>query len=77
MHGWTEERRARQAELIRQWRPWEKSTGARTAEGKAKSSQNARKGMTPSKLMKLARKDLSAARVELRGYMDALRETKR
>lgn len=43
-NGWTPERRARQAELIRLWRPWEKSTGPKTAEGKAKISQNAYKG---------------------------------
>ena len=29
--GWTPERRARQAELIRSWRPWEQSTGPRCA----------------------------------------------
>ncbi len=40
-NGWTPERRARQAEMIRQWQPWEKSTGAKTAEGKARSRRNA------------------------------------
>lgn len=40
-NGWTPERRARQAELIRQWRPWEQSTGPRSAEGKAAASRNA------------------------------------
>ncbi len=30
--------------LIRQWQPWKKSTGPRTAEGLAKSSRNAEKG---------------------------------
>lgn len=39
--AWTPERRARQAELIRAAKPWEKSTGPRTDAGKAKSSQNA------------------------------------
>ena len=39
--GWTPERRARQAERIRQWKPWEKSTGPRTEAGKAASNQNA------------------------------------
>ena len=29
-NGWSPERQARQAKLIRQWRPWEKSTGPRT-----------------------------------------------
>ena len=41
---WTLERRARQAELIKTWRPWEQSTGPKTQEGKARSSRNADKG---------------------------------
>ena len=32
---WTKERRERQAELIRTWKPWTRSTGPRTAAGKA------------------------------------------
>ena len=40
-NGWTQERRARQAALIRTWRPWECSTGPRTAAGKVRSSRNA------------------------------------
>lgn len=39
--AWTPERRARQAEIIRQTKPWEKSTGPKTEEGKAASSRNA------------------------------------
>ncbi len=38
---WTPEQRARQAELIHIWKPWTKSTGTRTPEGKKMSSQNA------------------------------------
>ena len=45
-NGWTQERRQRQSELIQTWKPWEKSTGPRTAAGKAKSSQNAFKAGT-------------------------------
>jgi hypothetical protein len=41
-NGWTLERRAKQAEMIRKWKPWEKSTGAKTAEGKLRSSQNSK-----------------------------------
>ncbi len=43
--GWTPERRAKQAEAIRQWQPWGRATGPRTDEGKAKSSRNADKGV--------------------------------
>jgi len=41
---WTPEQRERQAEKIRQWQPWNSSTGARTPEGKAIASRNAYKG---------------------------------
>jgi hypothetical protein len=41
MRHWTPEERARQAELIRTWRPWEKSTGPQSEAGKMRSSQNA------------------------------------
>lgn len=43
MATWTPERRAKQAELIRRLKPWEKSTGPKTAAGKAKASRNSRK----------------------------------
>jgi hypothetical protein len=36
-NGWTPERRKRQAQMIRRWRPWERSTGPRTPEGHAPS----------------------------------------
>ena len=42
-NGWTMERRQRQAELIKQWQPWQHSTGAKTPDGKTVSSQNAYK----------------------------------
>ncbi|TNJ37408.1 hypothetical protein FGF68_04145 [Prosthecochloris vibrioformis] len=42
--GWTPERRARQAEMIRKWKPWEKSTGPKTESGKAAAAKNADKG---------------------------------
>lgn len=40
--AWTPERRARQSALICATKPWLGSTGPKTAEGKARSSQNAR-----------------------------------
>lgn len=43
MRNWTAEQRQHQRELIQRWKPWEKSTGAKTREGKAKSSRNATK----------------------------------
>jgi hypothetical protein len=41
---WSSERKAKQSQAIRQWQPWLKSTGAKTAEGKAVVSRNAYKG---------------------------------
>ena len=43
-NGWTPERRAKQAALIKSWKPWAKSTGPKTEEGKASSARNAFKG---------------------------------
>ena len=43
-NGWTPERRARQAVLIQNWKPWTKATGPRSTEGKARVSRNAYTG---------------------------------
>ena len=61
-NGWTPERRARMAEKIRQWRPWEKSTGPVTAAGKAKAAANAKSS------------GVRAARREVREVMALIRE---
>ena len=39
--GWTPERRKRQSEAIRQWKPWNQSTGPKSPEGKAAVARNA------------------------------------
>ncbi len=39
-NGWTPARRKRQAQLIMQFRPWERATGPRTPEGKARAAKN-------------------------------------
>jgi len=54
-NGWTLERRAKQAEAIARWKPWEQSTGPRTAEGKAVTSRNADKGGNREMLRALSR----------------------
>lgn len=40
MPRWTPEARAKQSQRIREWQPWEKSTGPVTEEGKVVSSRN-------------------------------------
>jgi hypothetical protein len=52
-NGWTAERRARQAASIQRWKPWQRSTGPKTPEGKATVSRNAWKGGTRSLLREL------------------------
>jgi hypothetical protein len=66
-NGWTPERRARQAELIRNWKPWEKSTGAKTEQGKAVSKMNAMR-LTPLGLLKQAEKLCRAKECYFRGH---------
>ena len=41
--GWSPERRARQAALIRSWQPWRRSTGPKTEAGKTRCAMNALK----------------------------------
>jgi len=53
-NGWTLERKARQAQLIRNWRPWERSTGPTSAVGKAVIARNAWKDGHRQELRQLA-----------------------
>lgn len=41
---WSPEQRAAQSKAIHSWEPWTKSTGAKTALGKAKVARNAYRG---------------------------------
>jgi len=60
----TPEHRKHRAELIRQWKPWEQSTGPKTEAGKVASAGNARKhGMRSQKSL-----------VEMRLVRDFLRK---
>lgn len=54
-NGWTPERRKRQAQLIRTWKPWERSTGPKTPEGKQRSARRGFKGGQRQLLRELAR----------------------
>lgn len=40
----TEAHRRLRAQLIRRWKPWERSTGPKSAEGKARSAKRGFKG---------------------------------
>lgn len=70
-NGWTPERRTRAAEAIRRWKPWERSTGPVTAEGKARSKMNGYKGAKWRELREL-RKAVNALLREQRDGLDLL-----
>lgn len=54
-NGWSLERRAKQAELIKQWQPWAKSTGPRSPEGKERVSRNAWAGGQRQQMRELSK----------------------
>jgi hypothetical protein len=55
-NGWSPERRKRQAALVQNWKPWERSTGPRTAGGKATSALNSGKhGLRSRRFLEEAR----------------------
>lgn len=63
---WTDEQKARQRALIRLWKPWTRSTGARTPEGKAVSSKNVLRGNeNRAKALALAKEELKAAEMKV------------
>ncbi len=69
-HGWTPERRARQAAIIRTWKPWKRSTGPRTDRGKAASSGNRARSLQAAMAeIERARRALADAH----GYLDRLK----
>ena len=51
----TPEHRRLRAQLVHRWRPWERSTGPKSAAGKARSSLNAWKGGVRPRLRELGR----------------------
>jgi hypothetical protein len=55
VNEWTPERRARQAALIRQWKPWVQFTGPKSPEGKALVSRNAWAGGHRAQLRELTK----------------------
>jgi hypothetical protein len=61
MRIWTEAAKAAQREAIKRWKPWAKSTGPKTAEGKQRASVNARKaGQVSIKSIRTLRAALQA-----------------
>ncbi len=71
-NGWTPERRARQAELMRTLKPWERSTGPKTPEGKKRVSMNALKHGGRCAAVRKLQSELTRKRRLFRGIMKAL-----
>ena len=72
---WTDEQRQSQREKIHQWKPWQHSTGAKTAEGKARCSQNANKGR--GALMAELRQAIHELKAETEYTQDLIQQSKR
>ena len=60
---WTLEQRQRQSEAIKRWKPWERSTGPKSPEGKATVSRNAFNGG-----------DMADFRASVKEFNDAMRK---
>lgn len=68
--GWTPERRAKHAAAIRRWKPWTKSTGPRTAAGKARATQNATKPHnSPDRIVRAALRTHARYLTDLNRYL--------
>lgn len=65
--GWTPERRKRQSEAIRLWKPWSKSTGPTSPEGRVAVARNAWTG-GHWLMLRQAVKELNGALKEQRGW---------
>jgi hypothetical protein len=77
MPRWTPEAREKQRQLIKQWQPWERSTGPRTEQGKEISSQNARRTALSDKelvagLRKMRHELGAIAKVQQKQQIDAM-----
>ncbi|MBU6374354.1 MAG: hypothetical protein KJS97_16655 [Alphaproteobacteria bacterium] len=69
--AWTPEQREAQRQAIQRWRPWEKTTGPKTEDGKRRSAMRAYKGGQRAKAREIARA-LREHRRELIALIDAL-----
>ena len=74
--GWSDERRAKQAAAIRRWQPWTKSTGPRSAEGKAVSARNAAKPNSIRRELLVMKAELANVQRQVKKLFTARRKSK-
>ena len=67
--GWTPERRKKQRDAIRRWKPWQQSTGPKSPEGRAVVARNAWRGGHWLKLRQIV-KELNGALREQAGRLE-------
>lgn len=72
MRKWTEEEKQKQRDAIKKWKPWEKSTGPTTAEGKDKVSRNSYTHGFRSRDIKALRQVLRLQKQFLRALLKTL-----
>ncbi len=70
----TPEHKALRAELIRRWKPWEKSTGPKTSKGKSVVAQNSWRG-APRATIRKARVIAALIEADALALAQAIRET--
>ena len=66
---WTLEQRQQQSKAIKRWKPWKKSTGPKSREGKVVVSRNAFTGGHLVKLRELIKEVNQALREQKQGLM--------
>lgn len=69
-NGWTPERRQRQSKMIRQWKPWEKSTGPTTTQGKKRIALNAQKDGHQNLELVLFKQLIQDQQLFIQGFID-------
>ncbi|WP_371764799.1 hypothetical protein [Massilia sp.] len=72
--GWSAARRAKQAQAIRRWKPWLKSQGPVTPEGKARVAKNASKPTSVRRQVAIMMIDLKVVMRRLKGIEAARRQ---
>jgi hypothetical protein len=57
--GWSNDRRAKQRAAIYRWRPWDKSTGPKSPEGKSATARSSLKHGATTRAAKAERRTLA------------------